>query len=127
MAKRFSDQELFELRNRIPIRLLIKNELNIPCKIIDQVFRFLCPLCNEFNTSTNPRTNLARCFRCEKNFNPIDIVIACKKMSFVQSVNFLKLYKSKLSNNKIAEHDRKHSFIPIGDIFKSLNIHRSDC
>ena len=44
MTKRFSDQDLFELRNRIPIRLLIKNELNIPCKVTDQVFRFLCPI-----------------------------------------------------------------------------------
>ena len=48
--------------------MLIRDHLQIPFKIRDGYFRFLCPLCNEFQTAVNPATNLARCFRCEKNF-----------------------------------------------------------
>jgi len=70
--KRFTQNELFELRNHIPISALIADRLNIPSKIREGQFRFLCPLCGEFQTATNPTTNLARCFRCEKNFNTID-------------------------------------------------------
>ena len=39
--------------------------------------------------STNPKTNLARCFRCEKNFNPIDMVMVVKRFNFVEAVEFL--------------------------------------
>jgi len=90
MKQRFSAQELFELRNTIPVDWLIKDCLRIPVKISDGIFRFLCPLCNEFQTATNPSTNLARCFRCDKNFNPIDLVMVVKGIGFVESVNYLK-------------------------------------
>jgi len=72
MKNRFSPRELFELRNNIPVDMLIRDYLQIPSKIRDGFFRFLCPMCNEFQTAVNPSTNLARCFRCEKNFNAID-------------------------------------------------------
>ncbi len=90
MKKRFSSQELFELRNEIPVRWLIRDELQIPSKMSEGVFRFLCPVCHEFLTSTHKATNLARCFRCEKNFNTIDLVMTDKGWGFVQSVLFLK-------------------------------------
>jgi DNA primase (bacterial type) len=77
--KRFTQNELFELRNHIPINTLIENRLKMPAKISEGHFRFLCPLCGEFQTATNPKTNLARCFRCEKNFNTIDMVMTCEK------------------------------------------------
>ncbi|XPS89502.1 hypothetical protein Dvar_75210 [Desulfosarcina variabilis str. Montpellier] len=57
--------------------------------MIEGIFRFLCPLCNEFQTATNPKTNLARCFLCEKNFNPIDLVMTVKGLGFVDSVKYL--------------------------------------
>ena len=38
--------------------------------------RFLCPHCGEMRATVNPRNNLAHCFRCAKNFNNIDLVIA---------------------------------------------------
>lgn len=88
--KKFSSQELFEIRNAILVDMLIKNELQIPSKISDGVFRFLCPVCNEFQTAVNPTTNLAKCFRCEKNFNTIDLVIEVKRFGFKDSVQFLK-------------------------------------
>lgn len=90
MKKRFSSYELFELRNAIPVRWLIRDELQIPSKISEGVFRFLCPVCHEFQTATHPTTNLARCFRCEKNFNTIDLVMAVKGLGFKESVVFLK-------------------------------------
>jgi hypothetical protein len=56
--KRFTQNELFELRNHIPINALIKERLKMPSKISEGQFRFLCPLCGEFQTATNPKTNL---------------------------------------------------------------------
>lgn len=90
MTKRFSSHELYELRNRVPVTPLIRDYLAIPSKISEGIFRFLCPLCNEFQTATQSTTNLARCFRCEKNFNTIDLVMAVKGCGFVESVMFLK-------------------------------------
>lgn len=89
MGKQFSSKELYELRNSIPIDVLIERQLGIPAKISEGVFRFLCPSCNEFQTAVNPRTNLSRCFRCEKNFNTIDLVMICHSTDFVDSVKYL--------------------------------------
>jgi DNA primase len=89
MGKLFSSQELYRLRNSIPIDVLIEKELAIPSKIREGFFRFLCPLCNEFQTAVNPKNNLGRCFRCEKNFNTIDMVMAWHNIGFVDSVKYL--------------------------------------
>ena len=89
MGKYFSSQELYRLRNSIPIDVLIDKELAIPSKNIEGYFRFLCPLCNEFQTAVNPKTNLGRCFRCEKNFNTIDIAMAWRNIGFLDSVKYL--------------------------------------
>jgi hypothetical protein len=40
-------------------------------------------------TAYNPRTNLARCFRCQKNFNPIDLIMVVKGYNFRKAVEFL--------------------------------------
>ncbi len=90
MKRHFSSQELFMLRNHIPIDTLIEKHLKLPSKFSEGFFRFLCPLCNEFQTATNPKTNLARCFRCERNFNPIDMVMIYKGLKFVDGVKYLK-------------------------------------
>jgi hypothetical protein len=89
MKKRFSADELRELRNLIPINTVIKELLSIPSKISEGHFRFLCPLCNEFQTSTNSSTNLARCYHCQKNFNPIDMVMAVNASQFLDSAAYL--------------------------------------
>ena len=89
MGKHFSSQELYELRNSIPMDGLIERELGIPSKISEGVFRFLCPLCNEFQTAINSKTNLGRCFRCEKNFNTIDMVMVWHNIGFLDSVKYL--------------------------------------
>jgi hypothetical protein len=76
--RRFSPQELYSLRNEIPVCGLIEKVLYVPSRVSEGVFRFLCPLCGEFNTSVNFKKNLARCFCCEKNFNTIDLAIALR-------------------------------------------------
>jgi len=88
MSSRFTSQQLYHLRNHIPVNTLIK-ELLIPFKVEDGIFRFLCPLCNEGHTATNLNTNLARCFDCQKNFNPIDLVMIVRRTGFVESVKTL--------------------------------------
>jgi len=90
MKRHFSSQELFVLRNYIPINTLIEKHLTVPSKFSEGFFRFLCPVCHEFQTATNPKTNLARCFRCERNFNTIDMVMICKGVGFVECVKYLK-------------------------------------
>ena len=86
---RLLPEKLRALRNDISIADVIQLRLNLPNKYRDSFLRFLCPLCNEFNTAVNPKTNLARCFRCAKNFNPIDLVIAVRQCSFRDAVTFL--------------------------------------
>jgi len=91
MSSRFTSQQLYHLRNHIPISTLIK-ALLIPFKIEDGIFRFLCPICSVSHTATNLNTNLARCFDCQKNFNTIDLVMMVRKTGFVDSVKRLIQY-----------------------------------
>ena len=85
---RLSDQHLWSLRNEVPIDDVIR-KLDLPAKEVEGYFRFLCPSCSEFHTATHPRTNLARCFRCQQNYNPIDLVMIVRKASFLQAVRYL--------------------------------------
>jgi hypothetical protein len=87
--KKFSDEELVRIRNLLPVRWVIEVLLQLPCGEVEGVYRFSCPKCNESQTGLNPNTNLARCFSCEKNFNPIDLVMTDRKLSFVSSVKWL--------------------------------------
>ena len=80
------------LRNEIPIDELITSILRVSFKYSENQLRFLCPLCSELNTATNRKTNLARCFRCQKNFNPIDMTMLVNKCSFTEAVRFLEPY-----------------------------------
>lgn len=89
MIRRYTPQLLRALRNQIDINHLIAEVLDWPWKDSEGYFRFLCPLCSEFNSATNPKTNLGRCFRCQRNFNPIDFVMAADHCTFVQAVQFL--------------------------------------
>ncbi len=100
--KKFSSNELFELRNAIPVEILIQNILRVPSKTSEGIFRFLCPICNEFQTGINPNVNLVRCFRCERNFNAIDLVMENQRCGFKESVLFLKQVLGKQGN----EHSR---------------------
>jgi len=119
----YSRHELFVLRNRIPIAGLIE-QLGIPAKISEGCFRFCCPVCRKCNTGVNPCTNLARCFGCETNYNPIDLVMLVKRLDFNRSVKFLKsIYnqQNKPAATSLSENDAAAG-IPesIGHILTSM-------
>ena len=91
MGKHFTRELLYRLRNEIPVSELLAR-LKWPHKHREGRFVFLCPSCKEFLTATNPRTNLGRCFNCERNFNPIDLVMLIEEVDFVAAVHRLEPY-----------------------------------
>ena len=90
MQKYFSSNLLRRLRNDIPIDSVITGLLKMEAKNPHGILRFRCPLCFNFHTATNHETNLARCFDCKKNFNPIDLVMTVGDRNFIEAVEFLK-------------------------------------
>ncbi len=90
MSQYYPADFLRMLRNDIPIDEVIVDLLNLEVQKDRKTIRFRCPLCCNFHTATNHKTNLARCFDCEKNFNPIDMVITVGNCGFVDAVKFLK-------------------------------------
>ena len=90
MTTCYSANFLRMLRNDIPIDEVILNLLNLELDNDRNILRFRCPLCHNFHTATNHVTNLARCFDCKKNFNPIDLLMTVGKCSFRDAVEILK-------------------------------------
>jgi hypothetical protein len=90
MDKHYSADYLRMLRNQIPINTVIRDLLNIEVRNDHQLLRFRCPVCANFHTATNHNTNLARCFDCAKNFNPIDLVMTVAECGFLDAVKMLK-------------------------------------
>lgn len=84
----FTKDFLRKLRNDININEVI-GALDLETRLGTDLVRFRCPLCRGFHTGTNPKTNLARCFDCKVNFNPIDLVMETTGCSFIDSVAFL--------------------------------------
>ena len=78
------------LRNQIPIGDLIVHGLKMKVYCRGKRLRFRCPCCASLHTAINTETNLARCFQCRKNFNPIEMVMAAVKCTFVEAVEHLK-------------------------------------
>lgn len=90
MSKYYPAYLLRILRNNIPINTLITDILGLDLRNTDKLLRFRCPMCNNFHTATNSKTNLARCFDCRQNFNPIDLVMVSTQCCFVDAVELLK-------------------------------------
>ena len=88
MPRYFSRQMLYRIRNEIPLATLL-TDLQWPHKTRDGRLCLVCPRCGEFLTVVNPRTNLARCFQCEVNFNTIDLMMVIKECDFVAAVQHL--------------------------------------
>ncbi|MBT5235936.1 MAG: hypothetical protein HOJ19_14110 [Candidatus Marinimicrobia bacterium] len=99
----FTKQQLFQVRNDIDIDWLINVKLQLE-RQFNRIWRFQCPVCQQFNTATQKKNNLARCFSCQQNFNTIDLVIYSKKVNFVPGVKFL----LSLLEKKTASNDRIH-------------------
>jgi hypothetical protein len=76
---------LHRLRNEVPFQPLFR-QLRWPHKRVGNQLRFVCPVCRESQTCVNPATNLARCFRCQRNWNPIDFTITVTNCDFPQAV-----------------------------------------
>lgn len=87
MTRRFSSGELKFLRNRVPIDRVMETLFGTSIQGSNR--RFVCPICGGFDTSVNAGHNLARCFSCRRNFNPIELVMHQLKISFVDSVKWL--------------------------------------
>ena len=90
MSYHYSANFLRRLRNDIPIDEVIVDLLNLQVRNHQKILRFRCPLCYNFHTATYHKTNLARCFDCKKNFNPIDMLIIAGTYRFVDAVELLK-------------------------------------
>ena len=127
----FTKQQLFQIRNDIDIDWLINEKLQLE-RQFNNIWRFQCPVCQQFNTATQKKNNLARCFSCQKNFNTIDLVIYSKKINFVPGVQFLlSLLEKKLASNGrvhnlntekkvIKKQDRKVGFQAIEKMKQSI-------
>jgi len=98
MSQRISPQTLYVLRNDLRINSVIQ-VLEIPWKKDDMKFRFICPQCHGLDTSTHSKTNLGRCFSCQKNFNTIDMVMVKKGYAFRQAVDWLLIIKKTLGTD----------------------------
>ncbi|MBT3681076.1 MAG: DNA primase [Desulfobacula sp.] len=123
-GSRYTRQKLFALRNHIPMNRVIE-ALSISLSSQEGQYRFCCPVCNNFNTGINPKTNLARCFSCQKNYNTIDLVMTIKRCGFIDSVTYLETLKTDIEFPVIkpacsTEDVRQNKMVPISDIFKSL-------
>jgi hypothetical protein len=101
MSRRFTSKELFILRNEIEIEGLIENHLLMSVERIHGRFRFACPICACFDTSINKEKNLAKCFKCNINFNTIDMVMRHMNLDFVPSVKLLKNYHENKESRSI--------------------------
>ena len=88
MTKYFSRQLLYRIRNEIPLASSCRSSSGLT-RTRDGRLCLLCPRCGEFLTVVNPRTNFARCFRCEVNFNTIDLTMSIKECDFVAAVHHL--------------------------------------
>jgi hypothetical protein len=112
----FTKQQLFQVRNEVDIDWLINEKLQLQRQFI-RLWRFQCPVCLQFNTATQKKNNLARCFSCQQNFNTIDLVIHCKKVNFVPAVQFLlSLLEKKVAvNGRVHHHSLEEKAIKIQD------------
>lgn len=116
MKQRFCDEDLSFLRNRVPVTYVIKTLLEMPTCSINGKLSFACPVCGGSDTSINVAHNLARCFGCRLNFNPIDLVMHHRKVGFVDSVRILKKY---ISDSPPCPSSRNKP-TGIGDILKNM-------
>jgi hypothetical protein len=121
MTPRFSDHELSFLRNKVPINQVIHEFLALTTRSRNGKLSFACPLCHGFNTSINARHNLARCFDCRQNFNPIEIVMHQLKIGFVDSVKWLKRHDHKTVNDATsASGNHRAAPVNVADILPDI-------
>ena len=127
MTRRFSARQLSFLRNNVPIDRVIEAMLSVATGNKNGKPSFNCPVCHSANTSINAKHNLARCFECRQNFNPIEFVMHQRHMSFVDSVKWLKQNSRMPVHSKIsaAKHLSSHP-TSIGQILSAMLPHEKE-
>lgn len=83
-----SNEYLRALRNDLPLDRVIAR-LEIPTGRRGRRTTFRCPLCRTHHTVVDPRSNLGRCFRCARSFNPIDLAMAERGCTFLAAIREL--------------------------------------
>ena len=89
---RLTPEFLRYFRNDIAIKRVAES-LGVIIKESEGFTRFICPICEDFNTSMHPKQNLGRCFKCHRNYNPIDLVMFYKGCKFKEAIKFLENLK----------------------------------
>lgn len=127
MTRRFSSPQLSYLRNNIPIDRVIETMLSVATGNKNGKPSFNCPVCHSANTSINATHNLARCFECRQNFNPIEFVMHQRHISFVDSVKWLK-QNSRMSAQSTISAAKPPSSHPtsIGRILSAMLPHEKE-
>jgi len=121
MTCRFSAQELAFLRNNIPINRVIETMLSVATGNNNGAPTFNCPACHGPNTSINAKHNLAGCFDCRQNFNPIEFVMHQRHTSFVDSVKWLKRHhRQPLPGKPSSSQNPSAQPIKIGDVLSEI-------
>lgn len=125
MTRRFSPGELSFSRNRVLIDGVIENLNGFPRQKTNSKTPFACPMFGGFDTSINSVHNLARCFSCRQNFNPVEFVMHQLKISFVDSVKWIKsrmpskAHHQNTSNTPNNKCNNAHS-TALGDILADM-------
>jgi hypothetical protein len=121
MSRRFSAQELSFLRNRVPINHVIETMLSVATGNDNGNLVFACPVCHGMNTGINAKHNLARCFDCRQNFNPIEFVMHQLHLGFVDSVKWLKRHnRQPVSEKGPARISPCSHPVGIGDVLSGM-------
>ncbi len=79
---------LGRLRNDLSL-LSVISKLDIPTTKRGNRLSFRCPLCGSLHARVNDRINLGHCFRCQKNFNTIELLMAERGVEFPEAVAWL--------------------------------------
>ena len=122
---------LRQIRNDLPMPVTIRNlgRDGPHSKMIEGVFRFVCPHCHEIRATVNPRNNLAHCFCCQKNINNIDLMISIG-YDFKGAVRVLKQWLRDYSMNGPAtsdpsrgkrRDDRQYRPMKLADFFSRIS------
>ena len=100
-----SRDELRRLRNDVPVETVIE-ELRLERSRRGTRRTFCCPRCGTFHTAVSFRTNLARCFRCERNYNPIDLVMLVRGETFLDAVRCVSAIAARVGSGRCRQRPR---------------------
>jgi hypothetical protein len=98
--RRIVPDRMREFRNDISI-LFVARDLRIPTAARGPRAAIRCPQCSSLHAAVNERTNLVRCFRCRRNYNPIDLVMSELRISFLDAVAYLERIGRRMESEQL--------------------------